>query len=132
MAYLASIFAHLNQVKFSLQGKGGDIFQSSSKVNVLKLKIPLWKKHAASRNLNDFPLLSQYMKEFEWEFEDASAEDNLSTLIVAHLKLLGDKLCAYFPEANNKRLEANSWIIQSFNEESTDDEELLELRADLN
>ena len=119
-------------MNLSLQGKGGDIFRSSSKVNALKLKIPLWKKHAASRNFNDFPLLSQYMKESEWEFEDASTEDNLSTLIVAHLNLLGDNLCAYFPEANDKRLEANSWIIQPFNEEPTEDEELLELRADLN
>ena len=132
LAYLASIFDRLNQVNLSLQGKGGDIFRSSSKVNALKLKIPLWKKHAASRNFNDFPLLSQYMKESEWEFEDASTEDNLSTLIVAHLNLLGDNLCAYFPEANDKRLEANSWIIQPFNEEPTEDEELLELRADLN
>ena len=72
------------------------------------------------------------MKESEWEFEDASTEDNLSTLIVAHLNLLGDNLCAYFPEANDKRLEANSWIIQPFNKEPTEDEELLELRADLN
>ena len=55
------------------------------------------------------------MKESEWEFEDASTEDNLSTLIVAHSNLLGDNLCAYFLEANDKRLEANSWIIQPFN-----------------
>ena len=34
------------------------------------------------------------MKESEWEFEDASTKDNLSTLIVAHLHLLGDNLCA--------------------------------------
>ena len=68
----------------------------------------------------------------EWEFEDVFTEDNLSTLIIAHLKLLGDNLCAYFPEANDKRLEANSWIIQPFNEEPTEDELLLELFTDLN
>ena len=71
------------------------------------------------------------MKESEWKFEDASTEDN-STLIVAHLNLLGHNLCAFFPEANDKRLEANSWFIQPFNEEPTEDEELLDLRADLN
>ena len=46
--------------------------------------------------------------------------------------MLGDNWCAYFPEGNDKRPDANSWIIQSFNEEPTEDEELLELRADLN
>ena len=46
--------------------------------------------------------------------------------------MLGDNLCAYFPEANDKRLEANFWIIQPCNKEPTEDEELLELRADLN
>ena len=66
------------------------------------------------------------------KFEGASTEDNLSTLIVAHLNLLGDNLCTHCPEGNDERLKANSWIIQPFNEEPTEDEELLELRADLN
>ena len=46
--------------------------------------------------------------------------------------MLGDNSCAYLPEGNDKRLDANSWIIQPFNEEPTEDEELLELRAGLN
>ena len=70
------------------------------------------------------------MKESEWEFEDASTEE--STLIVAHLNLFGDNLCAYFPTDYDKRLETNSWIIQPFNEEETEGKELLEVRADLN
>ena len=70
------------------------------------MKIPLWKKNVLSTNFNDFPLLNQYMKKSDWEFEDVSIEANLSNLIVRHL--LEDDLIAYLPEDNNKRLEANS------------------------
>ena len=38
----------------------------------------------------------------------------------------------YFPKDNDHFLAENLWIIQPFNEEPTEDEELLELRADLN
>ena len=66
LAYLASISDRLNQVNISLQGRGGDIFRSTSKINALKMKIPLWKNNALSKNFNDFPLLSQYMQESGW------------------------------------------------------------------
>ena len=54
------------------------------------------------------------------------------TLIVAHLNLLSENLAAYFSEDDDKRLEENSWITQPFIDEPTKDEELLELREDLN
>ena len=111
LAHLASIFDHLNQLNISLQVKEGDIFRSTSKINVLKTKIPLWKNNVLSKNFSDFPLLSQYMKESEWEFPDVSVEDNLSTLIVGHLDLLHDNLTAYFPEENDHHLKANMQIL---------------------
>ena len=72
------------------------------------------------------------MKESEWEFHDVSVEDNLSTLIVGHLDLLHDNLTAHFSEENDHRLKANMWILQPFYDAPAEDEELLELRADLN
>ena len=38
----------------------------------------------------------------------------------------------HFPEDNNKRLKANSLIMQPFNDEPTKYEAVLELQADLN
>ena len=58
LAYLASIFDRLNQLNISLQGKRGDIFRSTSKINALKMKIPLWKNNVLSKNFSDFSLLS--------------------------------------------------------------------------
>ena len=66
--------------ELSLQRKEGDIFRSTSKINGLKMKIPLWKKNVLSRNCNDFPLLNQFMKKSKWEFEDVFTEYNLSSV----------------------------------------------------
>ena len=67
------------------------------------------------------------MRECGWEFEDVSLENNISTLIVAHLNLLSENLDAHFSEDDDKHLEENSWIIQPFIDEPTEDEETLEL-----
>ena len=45
---------------------------------------------------------------------------------------LHNNLIAYFPEENDHCLKVNMFILQRFNDASTEDEELLELRADLN
>ena len=120
---MQSIFDRLNQLDISFQGKEGDIFRSTSKINALKMKIPLWKNNVLFKNFSDFPLLSQYMKESEWEFHDVSVEDNLSTLIVGHLDLLHNNLTAYFPEEKDHRLKANMQILQPFNDAPTENEE---------
>ena len=72
------------------------------------------------------------MRECGWEFEDVSLKNDISTLIVAHLNLLSETLAAYFSKDDDKRLEKNSWIMQPFIDKPTEDQELLELRADLN
>ena len=51
------------------------------------------------------------MRECGREFEDVSLENNISTLIVAHLNLRSENLDAYFFEDDGKRLEENSWIM---------------------
>ena len=123
LVHLVSIFDRLNEVNLSLQGKGGDIFRVTSKINALKLKIPLWKNSVYSNNFNDFPLLSQYARESGWEFEKVSLKDSISTLIAAHLNLLSENLAAYFSEYNDQRLGENSWIMQPFVDDLTEDEE---------
>ena len=72
------------------------------------------------------------MRECGCEFEDVSLKNNMSTPIVAHLNLLSENLAAYFSEHDDKRLEENLCIMHSFIDEPTEDEELSELRADLN
>ena len=105
LAYLASIFDRLDEVNLSLQGKGSDIFRAISKINALKLKIPLWKNNVLSNNFNDFSLLSHDLRECGWEFDDVSLENDISTLIVAHLNLLSENLAGYFPKDDDKHLE---------------------------
>ena len=56
-----------------------------------------------------------------WEFEDVSLENNISTLIVTHLNLLSENLVAYFSEDDDKRLEENSWTMQPFIDEPSEE-----------
>ena len=71
------------------------------------------------------------MRECGWEFEDVSLENNISSLIVAHLNLLSENFAAYISENDDKRLEKNLWIMHPVIDEPTENKELLELRADL-
>ena len=80
---MASIFEHLNKLNVNMQGKNISIFETMSKINAIKKKIPLWQKRVASKNFFDFSLLHDFMTEHEINFQM-----QLLPLIKAHLKLL--------------------------------------------
>ena len=67
LCYMASIFNHLNQLNLALQGKGGDIFDATGKIESRKLKITLWYSNILKGNFSNFPPLKNYMKECIWE-----------------------------------------------------------------
>ena len=69
VAYMASIFEHLNKLNLNLQSRKTDIFESMSKGNAVKKKLPLWQKRVASNNFSDFPLLHDFMKEHGSTFQ---------------------------------------------------------------
>ena len=84
---MACVFEHLNKFNISLQGKDSDVFQSTGKVDALKLKIPLWKKRVKSQNFSDFLMLDNFIDECEEGFVESVMTD-LVPLILAHLELL--------------------------------------------
>ena len=133
LAYLACIFDRLNALNLSLQGKQGDIFTSYSKIEGLKKKFPIWRKHVRQNDFSDFPLLKQYLKNCGWETEeeDQDIENTVRIMVVSHLDVLSQNLEAYFPSENHKKLQENMWIIQPFNATETDDEVLVELQNDV-
>ena len=108
LTYMACIFEHLNKLNISLQGKDSDIFKSTGKVNALKMKLPLWKKRVESNNFSDFPILNNFIEEYQG-FE-GSLMVELRELILAHLDLLQENFDSYFPKEQTSYLEANSWI----------------------
>ena len=125
VAYMASIFEHLNKLNLNLQSRKTDIFESMSKVNAVKKKLPLWQKRVASNNFSDFPLLHDFMKEHGSTFQQ-----QLIPLIDEHLNLLQENFDKYFNSEQNTTLDANSWILQPFIYDTAENEDLIDLQSD--
>ena len=112
--YMASVFNHLNQLNLSLQGKGGDIFDVSGKIETMKLKIKTWQSNVGKNNLSNFPNLENYMKECNWEDNAPELENRITTIILDHLQLLSENFEMYFPTKLHQDLEKEMWIINPF------------------
>ena len=59
LEYLAEIFAHLNGLNTSMQGREENILTSSDKLIAFKKKVAIWKNRAKDGNLEMFPLVRQ-------------------------------------------------------------------------
>ena len=111
---MASVFNDLNQLNLSLQGKGGDIFDVSGKIESMKLKIKTWQSNVGKNNLSNFPNLENYMKECNWEDNAPELENRITTIILDHLQLLNENFEMYFPTKLHQDLEKEMWIINPF------------------
>ena len=96
LAYLSNIFQHLNRVNQSMQGRAENILTSIDKICTMRDKIKIWKRKVKERNFEMFPKLSNCEAKFQ-----------ISSKIIKHLTLLGDKLQYYFP---NIEIENYDWI----------------------
>ena len=45
LSYLSALFESTNQWNLSIHGKGCDIFEVSSKIQIFKLKLKLWQSN---------------------------------------------------------------------------------------
>ena len=121
---MASIFEHLNKLNVELQGKNICIFETMSKINAIKKRLPLWQNRVVSKNFSDFSLLHDFMTEHGSEFQM-----QLLLLIEAHLKLLQENFEKYFTSEQNATLDANFWILHPFTDDNitTETEDLIDL-----
>ena len=110
-----------------MQGKNICSFETMSKINAIKKKLPLWQKRFASKNFSDFPLLHDFMTE-----HGSNIQMQLLPLIEAHLKLLQENFEKYFTAEQNASFDVNSWILQPFTYDSitTETEDLIDLQSD--
>uniref|UniRef100_K7FR34 DUF4371 domain-containing protein n=1 Tax=Pelodiscus sinensis TaxID=13735 RepID=K7FR34_PELSI len=76
----ADIFAIINTLNLSLQGKG-DILTMSEKVTAFQKKLVLWRKHFENRCLERFPSLCDFVA------ENYVSVSPTKTLVSAHLNL---------------------------------------------
>lgn len=54
-AYLADIFAHLNELNRKMQGRNSNILTSSDKIESFRAKLVLWNSHAVNGSNEMFP-----------------------------------------------------------------------------
>ena len=59
LEYLAEIFAYLNGLNTSMQGREENILTPSDKLIAFKRKVAIWKNRAKDGNLEMFPLVRQ-------------------------------------------------------------------------
>uniref|UniRef100_A0A8C3T3X3 DUF4371 domain-containing protein n=1 Tax=Chelydra serpentina TaxID=8475 RepID=A0A8C3T3X3_CHESE len=126
LAYIADIFAHLNNLNLSLQGKLMSIFHVQDKVSAMVAKLKLWHKRLSHRELDSCPSLHDLVINSTNELDS----DVLQTM-KQHLESLQKDLRKYFPELDG----TYEWIRNPFiinvqtlpNNLSASEEQLLEL-----
>ena len=85
LEYLAEIFAHLNGLNTSMQGREENILTSSDKLIAFEKKVAIWKNRAEDGNLEMFPLVRQ------------SCIKKTSQIVFQHLTTLEEKIYFYLP-----------------------------------
>lgn len=61
LAYLADIFAHLNEINMSLQGPAVTIVDATERLKGFLAKLPLWKRRVDTGNTANFSLLEEVL-----------------------------------------------------------------------
>ena len=100
LSYLSALFESTNQLNLSIQGKGCDIFEVSSKIQAFKLKLKLWQSNVKNCNFSDFESLNNFIKISDWENKNPNIKAMIKSLVHEHLNLLQQNFEAYFPIDN--------------------------------
>ena len=100
-----------------MQGRAENTSTSIDKICTISEKIEIWKRKVKERNFEVFLKLSNCEAKFQ-----------ISSQIINHLTLLGDKLQYYFP---NIEIENYDWIRNSFLAKAPTDLSLTEEEEEL-
>ena len=107
-------FYSFDKLNFSIQGKGGDIFDVMGKIESIKLKIHLWQNNILKGNFLNFLHLENYIKDCNWENKAPELENRIKIIILDHLQLLSENFEKYFPQKLHQDLENDIWLINLF------------------
>ncbi|XP_026546538.1 SCAN domain-containing protein 3-like isoform X1 [Notechis scutatus] len=105
LAYLADIFALLNELNISLQGQL-EVFALRGKMDAFQRKILLWQTRLAEDDLQMFSNFAEYMRE-----KDVNRQ--VITIVQQHLQSLTESFGRYYPKNEDPR-HGNMWIIDPF------------------
>ena len=128
LAYLANIFAKLNELNLSLQGKDVTVFKAHDKIRAISRKVQFWHSCIESSNTECFSTLHDYLVEI-----NDRLHENVREEITEHLQKLQENFVRYFSEDRTN----SSWINNPFqvkekpaNLSVSDYESLIEVTSD--
>ena len=104
LEYLAEIFARLNSLNTSMQGREENILTSSDKLLAFKKKVAIWKNRAKDGNFEMFPLVRE------------SCIKKMSPIVFQHLTTLEEQFNFYFPSLKTDEYD---WVRNPFMESSS-------------
>ena len=107
LAYLADMFAHMNELNAKMQGRNETVLSATDKINGFRSKLALWRQRVAKKNIDMFPLTAT-------NTTDKSAVFFYS--ISAHLSALEKRFETYFPHKN----EEFDWVRDPFHSLATE------------
>ena len=106
LCYLADIFAKLNDLNLSLQGKNCDIFTSNDKMESFIKKINIWKSRAEKNSFEMFSSVDNFI------IEKNHCKTFIAKIIVDHLKALETQFRTYF--ISNIDFKKVAWVQKPF------------------
>ena len=80
VAYMSDIFAYLNELNLSLQGKSVTIFKVEDKVEAMIMKLDLWSERLQSGVFESFPTLCDFLGTSE-----KNISEEIRNLFIQHL-----------------------------------------------
>jgi len=105
LAYLCDIFAKLNQLNISLQGKDTHLLQLHDKITPFKRKLQLWKADLLISNeqCDSFPLLKSHLNSQSGSLSLQNTDEcDMKTVVCSHLAALISHFEKYFSEDMEK------------------------------
>ena len=97
LVYLVDIFGMLNVLNITLQARGIDIFEATSKITSFKQKLESLEKEICSSNLQNSKTLQTFMSTCKWEETEQNLEQHIIEVASSHVNILPDSFEAYFP-----------------------------------
>jgi len=133
VCYLNDVFASVNELNTSMQGRDQNIITLSEKLSAFKEKLLLWKGKLERGRTAAFPSLNEYLE--EWEDDEIGALDAIKPILVNHLENLITEFDRYIPDRD---LASQHWIRNPFQAKVDDlsedvhglQEEFIELHHD--
>lgn len=126
LAYMADIFAKLNELNINLQGQSITVLTAHDKINAFVKKLDFWNGKIRLQNYDCFESFHSFIVE-----NDVAPTSELINIVCLHLRSLKDNFMHYFPkEQNNTKYK---WIRDPFTSEPDDcslAESLIELSSD--